>query len=338
MTFGVGAVGFVVFRLLKIPNPALLGAMFCTGLMNIAGLYPAFPLWPVSFSANVVIGVMLGRQIDRNLISRIRDLALYVVSMTVGLMLLSLLCGLTFFKFADVSLKTALVATSAGGITEMMIFGMSINADLSIVACLQLFRVVIFLTLIPFISVLDKGKSNRPQWKSPENLSPADCFSKVDYVLLTFVAFIGAGIAAYFKIPTGAMLGAMVASGIFAVVIKKSHCYDARLRFAAQIGLGVVMGQRMTYAMISQLGEILAPALLTTAVMLAGSIALAFLLRRLSGWDMLTCLLCAAPAGLSQITAFAEEIGVDSFTASVFHTVRILSIVIIYPWIILWAI
>ncbi len=57
-----------------------------------------------------------------------------------------------------------------------------------------------------------------------------------------------------------------------------------------------------------------------------------------SGWDILTCLLCTAPAGLSQITVFAEEIGADSFTASVFHTVRILSIVSIYPWLVLWAI
>jgi len=134
------------------------------------------------------------------------------------------------------------------------------------------------------------------------------------------------------------MLGAMLASGCFAIFLKRSYCYDTRLRIAAQIGLGVVMGQRMTYAVVSQLGQILVPALATTAVMLVGCIALAFLLRKLSGWDILTCLLCTAPAGLSQITVFAEEIGADSFTASVFHTVRILSIVSIYPWIVLWAI
>ena len=312
--------------------------MFSTGILNIAGLYPSFSLWPVSFSANVVIGIMLGRQIDRNLLRKIRDLLLYVVSMAAGLILLSLLCGFTFYKLTGISLKTSLVATSAGGITEMMIFGMSINADLPVVACLQVFRVVIFLTLIPFISLMNKGK---PVLKEPGNLDDAPkltCFSKNDYVFMTFVAIATAGIATYFNIPTGAMLGAMLASGCFAVLVKRSYCYDTRLRLAAQIGLGVVMGQRMTYAVVSQLGQILVPALLTTAVMLVGCIALAFFLKKLSGWDMLTCLLCTAPAGLSQITVFAEEIGADSFTASVFHTVRILSIVSIYPWIVLWAI
>jgi len=131
---------------------------------------------------------------------------------------------------------------------------------------------------------------------------------------------------------------ALLTSGCFALLLKMSYCYGTRLRIAAQIGLGVVMGQRMTYAVVSQLGQILVPALATTAVMLVGCIALAFLLHKLSGWDILTCLLCTAPAGLSQITVFAEEIGADSFTASVFHTVRILSIVSIYPWLVLWAI
>ena len=337
-TFLVGTTGFFLFRFLKFPNPALLGAMFSTGLWNIAGLYPSFPLWPVSFSANVVIGVMLGRQIDRNLLRKVRDLLLYVVSMAAGLIMMSLLCGFTFYKLTGIPLKTSLVATSAGGITEMMIFGMSIDADLPVVACLQVFRVVIFLTLIPFISLMNKGK---PSGTIPgmAGVSPqAQCFSRRDYLFMAAVAVTVAAIATYFKVPTGAMLGAMLASGCFAIFLRKSYCYDTRLRIAAQIGLGVVMGQRMTYAVVSQLGQILVPALATTAVMLVGCIALAFLLHKLSGWDILTCLLCTAPAGLSQITVFAEEIGADSFTASVFHTVRILSIVSIYPWIVLWAI
>lgn len=339
MTFAVGTLGFVVFRFLKIPNPALLGAMFSTGILNITGFYPPFTLWPISFASNVIIGVMLGRQIDKNLFTRIRELLLYVVSMAAGLILISLLCGYTFYRLTGVSLKTALIAASAGGITEMMIFGMSIDADLPVIACVQLFRVVTFLTLIPFIAVIDKEQSNKLKARAL-NIAKIDfqSFAKSDYLLLTIIAFVGGGVAAYLGIPTGAMLGAMFASGTFAVFIKRTYSYDVRLRFIAQIGLGLVMGQRMSHGIVSQLGTILLPTLLTTFVMLSGCVILAFILRKLSGWDMLTCLLCTAPAGLSQITVYAEEIGSDSFTASVFHSVRIISIVTLYPWIVLWAI
>ena len=336
--FTVGTIGFLLFKIARVPNPALLGAMFTTGVLNIAGLYPVLTLWPISFIANVVIGIMLGRQIDNNFLKKVKSVSLYVVSMAVGLIVLSLICGFTFYKLTDVSLKTSLVATSAGGITEMLIFGMSIDADLPVVACLQLFRVVIFLTLIPFISTLDKGKTSSAEPHGITNDYITACFDTKDYFLMIIFAFVGGGIAAYMDIPTGAMLGAMLSAGFFSVISKKTYCYDTKIRIAAQIGLGVVMGQRMTYSIVTQLSSILLPALATTAVMLAGSVFLAYVLHKMSGWDMLTCLLCAAPAGLSQITVFAEEIGADSFTASIFHTVRIVSIVTIYPWIVLWAI
>lgn len=334
----VGTMGFFVFKLARVPNPALLGAMFSTGILNITGLYPSLTLWPISFTANVVIGIMLGRQIDRSFFKKVKAISFYVILMAAGLIILSLICGFTFYKLTEVSLKTSLVATSAGGITEMMIFGMSIDADLPVVACLQVFRVVIFLTLIPFISTIGKGKASPVQLHSIRDSLAIECFEKKDYFLMSLFAFLGAAIFAYYEIPTGAMLGAMFSAGLFSVIVKKTYCYDTRLRMIAQIGLGVVMGNRMTYSIVTQLQSILLPAIATTVVMLVGCILLAYLLHKVSGWDMLTCLLCAAPAGLSQITVFAEEIGADSFTASLFHTVRIISIVTIYPWIVLWAI
>lgn len=338
LVFTVGTLGFLLFKIARVPNPALLGAMFTTGVLNITGLYPSLTLWPISFTANVVIGILLGRQIDRNFLKKVKDVSLYVILMAAGLIVLSLICGFTFYKLTDVSLKTSLVATSAGGITEMLIFGMSIDADLPIVACLQLFRVVIFLTLIPFISTIGKGKISPMHHHDIKNKYTTACFNIHDYFLMIMFAFVGGGIAVYMDIPTGAMLGAMLSAGFFSVIVKKTYCYDTKIRMAAQIGLGVVMGQRMTYSIVTQLSSILLPALATTAVMLVGCVFLAYLLHKISGWDMLTCLLCAAPAGLSQITVFAEEIGADSFTASLFHTVRIVSIVTIYPWIVLWTI
>lgn len=338
LIFTVGTLGFLIFRIVKMPNPALLGAMFCTGVLNMAGLYPTLTLWPISFVANVVIGIMLGRQIDRNFLRRIREVFIYVVLMAAGLIVLSLICGFTFYKLTDVSLKTSLVATSAGGITEMLIFGMSIDADLTVVACLQLFRVVIFLTLIPFIAKLGKGSTSATSSHHIKNFSDIEFFDRKEYLYMIMIAFVCGGIAYYMQIPTGAMLGAMLSAGIFSVFVKKTYCYDTKFRVAAQIGLGVVMGQRMTYSIVTQLDSILFPALATSVVMLLGCVLLAYILHRISGWDMLTCLLCAAPAGLSQITVFAEEIGADSLTASLFHTVRILSIVVFYPWIVLWVV
>ncbi len=337
LTFAVGSAGFFLAARCKVPNPALLGSMFATGALNLAGYYPSFPAWFVSLAANLLIGMMIGRQIDRNILRRIRALARPVFVQTALILVLSIVCGYTlrFMGGGRLDLLTALIGASAGGITEMAAFGLAMNADVSVVVLMQASRVVAALSLIPFIAVicekLGRGVKGGAIQARP-NLPP---FSRVQYAPLTLFAVAGSSLGVWLDIPSGELLGALVFCGAYAVAINRVYAFNAGLRSGAQIGLGLVMGQRITPEIAAQLWQMLLPAAATTLVMLLGCTLLGLLLYRTTGWDLTLCLLCAAPAGLSQITVFADEIGVDSFIATVFHTVRILSIVAVYPLIIL---
>ncbi|MDR2180069.1 MAG: AbrB family transcriptional regulator [Synergistaceae bacterium] len=337
--FVTGMAGYFFFRFLRIPNPALLGSMAATGAVNVAGYFPAFPVWAVSFAANATIGLMLGRQIDRNVLGRIKALARPVLIQLAGMIALSLLCGWTLFSMTaskGISLATSLISGTAGGIAEMMIFGMSVDADVAVIAFVQVFRVVIFLGMIPYLAMIAEklgGVRARPTVEAGGGHSRR--FVPRDYAVLVLCVLAGAAMGEGLRVPTGAMLGAMVTSGVYALTLNKKYDYDPRLRVIAQVGLGLVMGKRITPQIVSNIGALLFPALVVTLVMLTGCTLLAVLLYKTSGWDLTTCLLCSAPAGLSQISVFAEEAGADSFTASIFHTVRILGIVSLYPWIVL---
>jgi membrane AbrB-like protein len=251
---------------------------------------------------------------------------------------LSLFCGVTMYLMGGADLRTSLTSGAAGGITEMMVFGMSIDADVAVIACVQVFRVVVFLALIPYLALIAK-KVEKTRPASPKIRAPKEeeifSFSPKEYVVLSILAFAGAAIGKWLKVPVGEMLGAMFACGIYAFRLDKRYFFDGRLRVAAQIGLGLAMGQRMTPQIIEQMRILFFPAIVVTGVMLAGCTLLAVFLYKTSEWDLTTCLLCSAPAGLNQIAAFAEEIGVDSFTASVFHTARIVGIVTLYPLLVL---
>jgi membrane AbrB-like protein len=149
------------------------------------------------------------------------------------------------------------------------------------------------------------------------------------------LAFAAGALASWLKVPTGAMIGAIAAGGGMALLLGRQYKFDDRLRIVAQIGLGLVTGNRITSEFIEQLGTLLVPTLVVTLVMLAGCVMMALLLYNTTEWSLTTCLLCAAPAGLAQIASYAEEIGADSLTASVFHTARLVGIVTLYPWLIL---
>ena len=338
LTFAVGTGGFFLFRLCRIPNPAMLGSMVATGALNIFGLYPEFSTWFVSFAANVLIGIMIGRQIDRAVFRRVVELGKPMFFQMLGIFTLSLACGYALYLMGggEVSLKTALISGAAGGITEMIIFGMAVQADIAVIAFVQLFRVVIFLSLIPYIAIVCEkfGRSTRKDARKQSVRANLAFFNKRDYALLAVSALAGALVGRWLRIPSGVLIGAMLACGALSLALNKRYRFNVRLRYIAQICLGLVLGQRMTPEMVTQLGQLFFPAMVVTCVMLVGCTLLAFLLRANTGWDLITCLMCSAPAGLSQATIYADEIGADSFLASVFHTVRIIGIVSVYPWII----
>jgi membrane AbrB-like protein len=283
---------------------------------------------------------MIARQINGAVLRRMKALLRPVLIQTAGMLALSFMCGGVMFAVCrttsggKISLTTALVSGAAGGITEMTIFGMSVNADVAVIAFIQLFRVVIALTIIPYLSIIGEKISGKKKDKTFEqNTLPK--FSPGNYAALALCSLAGAAVGFLLKVPTGVMLGAMIASGVFAVSMNKKYGFDVKLRYAAQIGLGLAMGQRISPNFTALLSSLLLPALAVTVLMLAGSTLLAMLLYKTTDLDLTTCLLCAAPAGLTQIGAFAEEIGADPFTASVFHTARIVGIVSVYPWIVL---
>jgi membrane AbrB-like protein len=337
LTFAIGAAGFFVARFCKVPNPALLGSMFATGILNLTGYYPSFPTWFISLAANLLIGMMIGRQIDRNIIRRIISLARPVFIQTTLILILSVICGYTLYFMGEgrIDLLTAFLAASAGGITEMAVFALSMDAEVSVVVLVQVFRVVVSLSLIPYIAVICTKIGRGSARGGTQAKSKLPAFACFDYVPLAILGVVGSSLGVWFNIPSGGLLGAVIACGVYAIAINKVYAFNVNLRFAAQIGLGLIMGQRMTPEIAAQLWTMLLPAVTVTVVMLIGCTCLGLLLRKTTGWDLTACLLCTAPAGLSQITVFADEIGVDSFVATVFHTVRILSIVAVYPLIIL---
>jgi membrane AbrB-like protein len=340
VAFIIGAAGFSLFKFFRLPNPALLGSLVVTGALSAAGYFPRFTAWPVSFAANTAIGVMIGHQIDRTVISRMRSLMRPVLVQTIGILALSLICGFTMYAMnssGTVSLGTSLISGAAGGITEMMVFGMSVDADVAVIAFVQLFRIIVFVAIMPYLSIIGRklGGGTKRAETAVSGGSVLPEFSARNYASLLIFALIGAAAGLWSRIPAGTMLGAMAACGILSLAVNKRYSYDTRIRSLSQIGLGLVMGQRISPNILERLGATLIPVVVATFVMLVGCALLAFLLFKTTGWDLATCLLCASPAGISQVSIFAEEIGADSLTTSVFHTVRVVGIVSFYPWIIM---
>lgn len=332
--------GFFVFRLLRTPNAALIGAMVATSALSATGHYPSFPLWIVSFTGNALIGAMIGKQINKDVLARMRTLAQCVVIQAVGIISLSLAAGYVLACATNLPIVTALLSATAGGVAEMTVFAISLNADVAPIAFIQFFRILTFLILTPYLIALARKylPGGRPMLAETMRLAAVQSFSRAEYLLLVPIAAAGAWLGRVLHIPVGEVLGAMTAGSAFALIRNKKYRFAPLAADSSQLLVGLVMGSRVSPEIVGQLSQLLAPALISTAMLFAGSVTLAYVLHRTQGWDYATCLLCASPAGLSQAAFLAEEIGADPFTTTVFQTVRFIGIILFYPWFILLAV
>jgi len=342
VTFAIGTVGFFIFRFLRIPSPAMLGPMTVTGALSAAGLFPFFNTRIIELTVSIMAGIMIGRLIDRTVVRRILKMAKPVAIQTVGMLALSMICGISMHLVSEIDLKTTLISSSAGGVTEMIIFGMAIDADISVVAFGQVFRLVFFLALMPYLGVVHKkitsalhiqpGKNTRVTDVPDE---PTEFFSRSDYLVMGLMVLAGSSLVYWLNIPAGAMLGAMFASGGTSLYLNKHYNFDERLRFIVFVCIGLVTGARITPQFVAQFGALILPVALMTLIMLIGCFLLAIILSKTSELSLLTCLLCVTPAGITQAAVIAEEIGADPIAASIFQTARFLSIVTVFPWLVL---
>jgi membrane AbrB-like protein len=132
------------------PTPYLLGPVLATGLLVLSGT--TAPMLPplVIITAQVCIGTHIGKNIKLNsLESRWRTVLPYTLLNVAAVVLFSLVLGWGLTFFISASLVTGFLSAAPGGVAEMGLTAMLVNADLPTVVAYQTFRVLVILLVMP---------------------------------------------------------------------------------------------------------------------------------------------------------------------------------------------
>jgi membrane AbrB-like protein len=142
----VGLSGTLLGRLIRLPAAQLTGPLLAAAIVSISGLAPLpVPDWLVNV-AQVVIGASLGLRftgLKGRMMLRACGLALLSVAMmlTLGMSLVLPVAWLT-----GVDVDILLISYAPGGVTEMALIALSLNANPALVTLHHVYR--IFLTVI----------------------------------------------------------------------------------------------------------------------------------------------------------------------------------------------
>jgi membrane AbrB-like protein len=88
----------------------------------------------------------------------------------------------------------------------------------------------------------------------------------------------------------------------------------------------------MDHGSILSLPSYIVPIIVLNLIIVGGCFILAFVLYKAAGWDIATCLIAAAPGGMSPMILLAMEMGADSRRVTVLQVLRMVLVLLFTPF------
>jgi membrane AbrB-like protein len=333
LALAIGAVGSVIFVLLNLPLPWMLGAMFACLLASMAKVPVRRPgmLLPLT---RVVLGILVGAAFTPDVLAILPDLAFSLALIPPYIVLVGLIGVPYFRKFAGYDSVTAYFAAMPGGLPDMVVIGKEMGADEARLALVHTVRVLVIVSTLPFIigrfETVDLGAAAR------FGIPIADV-DPVEQVLLFAAGLIGWRIAARLRLTGASIVGPMIVSA----AIHLAGLSDARppdeVIKAAQLILGVGIGCAFVGA---KGGEILRDIVLTLGlmgVMMSVTAMVAASISALTDIAFVSVFIAYTPGGQAEMNLIALSRGEDIVYVAVHHLFRVSLIVIGAPLVIRWC-
>ncbi len=348
----IGITGWIIFEFLKFPVPPLLGPLTVTIIFKLAEIpLPDIPgfLYP---ALQIILGMYIGSRINRETFRQIFQFAapfvvvfLWVIAITVSLgALLQFSLGSDFY--------TSLLAVAPGGIADMGVVALAVDADLTTVMLFQISRLFFVLIIVsmffksgergdegrlsedlnekPWIIKIFLNRVNvlRNIWSSLFRTvkSPVNTGNLRRMFPCIVVGLFGGWLGHLSGIPAGTLFFSIIAVGLVNVRMGNMFPPPPFSRKFVQGGVGIVTGHRFSTEILGELFNFTGIVLLVLVIVIVSAILVAYIIRHFTGWDLALCFLCAAPASLVTMVTLAEQFEKDSLKVGVLHLSRILTI------------
>ena len=142
----------IVADYFNIPLAWMLGPMIMTSVAAVAGLKVVMPKIALS-SILIILGLHIGNYIDQNLFNQMINWIWTSVIMLIYIIVCILIVSKYLQKYAGYGEKASIFSAAPGALGPLMILAENEKTDLSQVATSHLIRLIIIITLIPFIIV-----------------------------------------------------------------------------------------------------------------------------------------------------------------------------------------
>jgi len=285
-------------------------------------------------AAQATLGVMLGTFLESSSLSSLADDWLPVAVVSVATLVLSVVAGLVLTRTTEVDAPTGTLGMVAGGASGIVAMADELGADARLVAFMQYLRVLIVVLSIPVIVAF--GFPAAGGGPGPDD-GPL-LAGLGDWLLTAAVAVAGAWAGRLTRLPAATLLGPLLLAGAIALIWPDALDVPPLAREVAFALIGLEVGLRFTAETLRAMGRLLAPVVVAILALMAGSFLFALGLTATTSASLLESYLATTPGGLYAVLAVAFGAGADTTFVVAVQTLRLLSLVILAPFVVRWVV
>lgn len=342
ITLAAALIGWKVAAKFKLPAPAMLGSMIAVGLSNIFFDYAVLPI-SIKIFAQAISGAFIGMQISKKELLNFKRLIKPFLFLAALLTLNTFVMGVLIHTLCGLDITTALLSCVAGGVTDISLIAMEMNADTGTVALMQTSRLIGVLLFFPYwIKFVTRHEQEIPHEDSLQSKVTMKATlldrllnsrsKKIAFTLSISVLF--GLLGNYSGLPAATMVFAMFAI-VFLNCTTTVCVVPIQIKNIAQLLAGALVGTSIKASTFSNLSTTLVPVLILLVSYWTVNLVYSLLCKKWGLLDLKSAMFASAPGGATDMSLIAADLGADLTKIALIQVLRAAYVVAVMPTLIL---
>ena len=309
----------------NVPLAWFLGPMLVTSIVSLGGVKTKMPRLVLS-TVLIFLGLYIGNYIDKNLFSQIHQWVWTSLIMLAYIVVSVLLVSKYLQKFSGYGEKTSVFSAAPGALGPLLILAEDEKSDLSQVATAHLIRLIIIITVFPFIVNSFYDTDNI---KIVETITEnQNIFHLLILIALSIVLIV---VFDKLKIPAALLAGTLVASGFLQISEIASYKLPPNIIDYCLLILGSSVGCRFADKTFKEIAKNTVHSFVATLFLVFLGLVAAFVAGLVIDKNFFTLLLSYCPGGIYEVAVIAIFFDLDPEFVSFHHIIRLLMILFVVP-------
>ena len=315
----------MVAEYFNVPLAWFLGPMLITSLASLTGFKTKMPRLVLS-AVLIFLGLYIGNYIDKTLFSQIQQWAWTSLIMLAYIILSVLLVSKYLQKFSNYDKKTSIFSAAPGALGPLMILAEDEKSDLSQVATSHLIRLIIIITVFPFI--VNSFHSVEEINLTTEVIKDQNIIHLLVLIALSIILVL---VFDKLKIPAALLTGTLVASGFLQITETAAYKLPPNVIDYCLLILGSSVGCRFADKSFSEIANNALHSFVATFMLVVLGFFAAFVAGLIIDKNFFTLLLSFCPGGIYEVAVIAIFFNLDPEFVAFHHIIRLLMILFIVP-------